>query len=317
MDRPGISSTRLLTISARVARHGLIAAECRSLTGGVPDAAGVAAATSVDAVERAAFVQQGLAVVASGESFGDLVDVVRSATFDAHRFRIDVHDPTDRSTRGTTEVAIALADVIPFGPDLKAPEHRFVVIPGESAWIFAEVIAATDAGYRRHDDKPWTTSSSLDSRFARGLVNLVPAARSMLDPCCGAGSIVLEAASLGLDARGVDWKPAMVGMTTENLAHFDYAAGVVQADSRTHEFDAVDAVVTDLPYGHAIDADEPTIRAILANCARTAPLGVFVAPADFSLWLRAAGYADVDVVTVLKRRGFTRWVHQARSTLLP
>ena len=316
MDRPAISSSRLLTISARVARHGLIAAECRSLTGGVPDAAGVATATSVDAVERAAFVQQGLAVVASGESFGDLVDAVRSATFDAHRFRIDVHDPTDRSTRGTTEVAIALADVIPFGPDLKTPEHRFVVIPGESEWIFAEVIAATNAGYRRHDDKPWTTSSSLDSRFARGLVNLMPDARSVLDPCCGAGSIVLEAASLGLDARGVDWKPAMVGMTTENLAHFDYAANVVHADSRTHEFDAVDTVVTDLPYGHAIDADEPTIRAILANCARTAPLGVFVAPADFSLWLQAVGYTDIDVVTVLKRRGFTRWVHQARSTLL-
>lgn len=283
----------------------------------MPDAAGVATATSVDGVERAAFVQQGLAVVASGESFGDLVDAVRSATFDAYRFRIDVHDPTDRSTRGTTEVAIALADVIPFGPDLNAPQHRFVVIPSESEWILAEVIAGTNAGYRRHDDKPWTTSSSLDSRFARGLVNLVPAARSVLDPCCGAGSVVLEAASLGLDARGVDWKPAMVGMTTENLAHFDYAANVVQADSRTHDFDAVEAVVTDLPYGHAIDADELTIRAILANCARTAPLGVFVAPADFSLWLQAAGYTDIDVVTVLKRRGFTRWVHQARSTLLP
>jgi hypothetical protein len=75
-------------------------------------------------------------------------------------------------------------------------------------------------------------------------------------------------------------------------------------------------VVTDLPYGHAIEADEPAIRAILANCARTAPLGVFVAPADFSLWLQAAGYTDIDVVTVLKRRGFTRWIHQARSSLV-
>jgi tRNA G10 N-methylase Trm11 len=313
------SSTRLLTISARVARHGLIAAECRSLTGGVPDAAGVATATSatgVEAVERAAFVQQGLAVIASGQSFDDLVGAVEAARFDAEGFRIDVHDPTDRSTKRTTEVAIALANVIPFGPNLGSPVHRFVVIPGDSQWVFAEVVSATDAGYRRHDDKPWTTSSSLDSRFARGLVNLVPDARSILDPCCGAGSIVLEAASLGLDARGADWKPAMVGMTTQNLAQFDYTASVVKADSGTYEFDTVDAVVTDLPYGHAIDADEPTIRAILANCARTAPLGVFVAPADFSLWLQAAGYTDIDVVTVLKRRGFTRWIHQARSSLV-
>lgn len=299
-----------------MARHGLIAAECRSLTGGVPDAAGVAPADAVDTVGRAAFVQQGVAVIASAPSLDDLVREVEAAVFDAHRFRIDVHDPTNRSATGTTEVAIALADVIPFGPDLKAPEHRFVVIPGTSQWTFGEVVSATDAGYRRHDDKPWTTSSSLDSRFARGLVNLVPDARSVLDPCCGAGSIVLEAASLGLDARGVDWKPAMVGMTRENLAHFGYVASVDQADSRSFDFDAADAVVTDLPYGHAIDADEPTIRAILANCARTAPLGVFVAPADFSIWLLAAGFIDVDVVTVLKRRGFTRWIHSARSSLL-
>jgi tRNA (guanine10-N2)-dimethyltransferase len=317
---PLSSSTRLLTISARVARHGLIGAECRSLTGGMPDTTGVATAIpakGVEGVERAAFVQQGLAVIATGQSFDELVDAVKVAEFHADRFRIDVHDPADRSTKGTTEAAIALADVIPFGPDLRAPAHRFVVIPAESEWIFAEVITTTDAGYRRHDDKPWTTSSSLDSRFARGLVNLVPDARSILDPCCGAGSIVLEAALLGLDARGVDWKPAMVGMTAENLAHFDYSASVVQADSRSSDFGVVDAVVTDLPYGHAIEADEDTIRAILANCARTAPLGVFVAPSDFSPWLTSAGYTDIEVVTVLKRRGFTRWIHQARSTLVP
>jgi len=282
----------------------------------VPDETGVATATSVGAVERAAFVQQGLRIVATGASFDALVGAVGAARFEADRFRIDVHDPTDRSTVGNTAVAIALADVVPFGPDLKSPVHRFVVIPGGPEWVFAEIISTTDAGYRRHDGKPWTTSSSLDSRFARGLVNLVPDARSVLDPCCGAGSIVLEAASLGLDARGVDWKPAMVGMTTENLAHFDYSARIDKADSRTNEFDAVDAVVTDLPYGHAIDADEPTIRAILANCARSAPRGVFVAPSDFSLWLSAAGYTDIEVVTVLKRRGFTRWIHQARSTLV-
>lgn len=304
----------LMTISARVARHGLIAAECEYLTGGRPDADGVAVATSVDLVPRAAFVQQGVRTLASAPSFDGLVAEVGRSSFEADRFRIDVHDPSGRSDRRSTELAIALADVIGFGPDLRDPLHRFVVIPRDGVWMFGEVVTRTDAGHVRHDAKPWTTSSSLDSRFSRGLVNLVPGARSLLDPCCGAGSIVLEAASLGLDVRAVDWKPAMVGMTTQNLEHYGYSADVVRADSRTHSFGSVDAIVTDLPYGHAIEADEPTIRAILTNCARSSPLGVFVAPADFSLWLAAAGYVDIDVHTVLKRRGFTRWIHRARST---
>lgn len=311
----GLSSTPLLTISARVQRHGLIAAECEWLTGGSPNADGVAAAESVDLVGRAAYLQQGVRVLARASSLHDLVAEVAATSFEADRFRIDVHDPAGRTERSSTEVAVALADVIAFGPDLKDPQHRFIVVPTEETWLFGEVTVITDAGYRQHEVKPWTTSSSLDARFSRGLVNLVPEARSILDPCCGAGSIVLEAAALGLDTRAVDWKPAMVGMTKENLAHFGYGADVAQADSRRHAFDPVDAVVTDLPYGHAIDADEPTIRSILENCARVSSLGVFVAPADFTLWLKAAGWTDISLHTVLKRRGFTRWIHRARSTV--
>lgn len=305
-------SSEWVTISARSARHGLIAAECLSLTGGVPNDDGVGPATSVDLVSRAAFVHMGLRVVTRAASFDELVQAVSGASFEADRWRVDLHDPSGRSHIGGTAAAIVMADVIDFGPDLRDPQHHFYVVPTNGEWLFAEVVAIADDGFRLHDDKPWTTSSSLDSRFARGLVNLVPHADSILDPCCGAGSIVLEAAAIGAQAFGVDWKPAMVGMTTQNLAHFGYDASIEQADSREHRQHA-DAIVTDLPYGHAIDADEATIRAILENCAELAPSGVFVAPADFSIWLEAAGYAEVEVVRVMKRRGFTRWIHMAQS----
>ena len=308
---PADQSVQTAAICARVDRHGLIAAECRSLTGGTPDEDGIADCDTIDLVARAAYVQKGLDVIASAGSFDALVAAVAAKEFPADDFRIDLHDPSGRIGRSTQEAATALADVIPFGPNLRQPRHRFIVAASADRVLFGEVVAETDASYRSHDSKPWTTSSSLDGRFARALVNLVPTARSVLDPCCGAGSIVLEAAALGLDAHGVDWKPAMVGMTRENLAHFGYAATVVHADSRLHH-QVVDAIVTDLPYGHAIEADEPTIRAILERGAELAPEAVYVARADITLWLRAAGYSEVEVCTVRKRAGFTRWVHVAR-----
>ena len=305
----------LLATCARLERSGLVAAEAAALTGGTPDTDGIAACQRTDLIERAAFVHEGVQVLATADSFDELVDQVRTlgAGLDADRFRIDAHDPSDRCTLTRIQMATALADAIPFGPDLSAPRRRFLVVPTATNFLFGDVVAEADAGYRRHDTKPWTTSSSLDSRFARGLVNLVPNARSILDPCCGAGSIVLEAASLGLEAFGVDWKTPLVGMTRENLAHFGYAGTVVQADSRTHE-QSVDAVVTDVPYGHALDSDEGEIRAIIEQCAAMAPHGVFVAPADITTWLEAAGYTDIEVHTVMKRRGFTRWIHRVRST---
>lgn len=315
MDDAGGHSTEWRAVTARAPRNGLIAAECLALTGGSPDVDGVADCDTIDRIGRAAFVHLGVEVFARATTLEQLVAGVRerwTANMDADRFRIDVHDPSGRCSSTTIEIATALADVIPFGPDLRDPLHRFLVIIGEDGFTFGAVQTEADGSYRRHDDKPWTTSSSLDSRFARALVNLVPDATSILDPCCGAGSIVLEAASLGLEAFGVDWKAALVGMTRENLAHFGYDALAVQADSRTHR-QPVDAVVTDLPYGHAIDSDEGETRAILEQSATQAPSGVFVAPADISTWLTSAGYTDVEVHTVLKRRGFTRWVHVARS----
>jgi predicted RNA methylase len=306
------SSDAFVAICARIPDHGLVAEECAALTGGRPDEEGVAPCTSIELIDRAAYVQTGLRTIASGATFDELVDAVRVARFDAHRFRIDVHDPSARLARTTQEVATALADVIPYGPDLRHPQRRFMVVADRYGLRFCLVEAVTDSGYRVHESKPWTTSSSLEPRFSRALVNLVPQARSILDPCCGAGSIGLEAASLGLQATGVDWKPAMVGMSRVNIAHYGYAAHVARADSRGLEIQA-DAIVTDLPYGHAIERDESNVRAILERGAELAPRGVYVAPHDITDWLTTAGYRDIDVHTVVKRRGFTRWIHVASS----
>ena len=300
----------LVATCVRLRGNDLIAAECRSLTGGHPDGDGVAVCRSIDEITRSAYVQLGLRVLARASSFEELVDRVLAADFEADGFRIDVHDPGGRADRPSPTMAAMLADVIPFGPDLKRPRHRLVAIVGANGYLFGEVEVSADQSYRRHDAKPWTTSSSLDSRFARALVNLVPAARSILDPCCGAGSIMLEAASLGIDVVGVDWKPAMVGMTTKNLEHFGRGVDVVRGDSRYRHHEPADAVVTDLPYGVAIEQDESTTRAIIEGAADAAPIGVYVANADISDWLRAAGYGDIEVWPVVKRPGFTRWVHR-------
>jgi tRNA G10 N-methylase Trm11 len=306
-----------VAITARGERNGLVQAEAKALTGGTPNADGVAACHRIDRIDRAAYVHRGVRIILSAPTIDELRDAVaaQANTITSDRFRIDVHDPERRSPLGRIELAILLANALEKYPDLQDPLHHFLVIIGEHNVLFGEIEAESTASYRLHDNKPWTTSSSLDGRFSRALINLVPDASSILDPCCGAGSIVVEAASLGIDAYGVDWKPALVGMTHENLAHFGYPGTVVQADSRSH-VQYADAIVTDLPYGHAIDADEGVIRAILEQCAGLAPRAVFVAPTNITNWLTDTSFGDVQVHTVMKRRGFTRWIHVAESTVV-
>ena len=107
--------------------------------------------------------------------------------------------------------------------------------------------------------------------------------------------------------------PALVGMTRQNLDALGYQGTVIQADAREH-VQTADAIVTDLPYGHALTADEATIRSILGHCATLAPVAVYVAPKAITPWLTDAGYLDVEIHRVNKRAGSSRFVHVARSS---
>ncbi|MCD6302390.1 MAG: methyltransferase domain-containing protein [Anaerolineae bacterium] len=300
-------------ICARVPGNALIATECENLAGCAPDADGVALCETVTRVPQAAYIRAGLHLLAYGATLDQLVSAVAQADFVADEFRIECWRLSTRARVPHWEGIVALADVIPFYPNLDHPQHRFVLLIRDKGLWFGEIVAECGHTYKRHDAKPCRTSASLPTRLSRALVNLVaPPARSLLDPCCGTGSILLEARSLGLQAYGADWNQRMVEMARENLAYFGYEAKVERADARTYTRTA-DALVTDLPYGRFSVTDETVIRGILERGRALAPTAVYVFEHNITDCVAAAGYAEIAVYPVLKRAGFARYVHVARS----
>lgn len=100
---------------------------------------------------------------------------------------------------------------------------------------------------------------SMDPRIARAMVNLsrVRRGKKLLDPCCGTGGILLEAASIGCKVYGVDIDAKMVEATKKNLAHYGFYGSVKQGDCRNlskvfhGRRNVFDAIVCDFPYGRA------------------------------------------------------------------
>ena len=89
-------------------------------------------------------------------------------------------------------------------------------------------------------------------RLARALVNisLVTPGQRLLDPFCGTGGIILEAALVGAVGIGSDVDPFMVTGSRRNVPSADF----VRADTTCLPFEpaSIDAVVTDLPYGQSV-----------------------------------------------------------------
>ena len=232
---------------------------------------------------------------------------------DAEAFRVEFLRLSDRIQVGKREAILAIANVLDAAPNLDAPAHRFLLAVEEDGFWFGEIVTEVDRSYAQHDAKPCRTSSSLPSRLARVLVNLVvPEARTILNPCCGTGSILLEAQAIGVTAYGIDWNPRMVTMSRQNLASFGYGAPVELGDARNWHRTG-DALVADLPYGRFLHTRQEVILGILEAGARLAPVAVYVAAKDISGWLWEAGYGEVQVLRAPKTAGFVRYIHRARS----
>lgn len=75
---------------------------------------------------------------------------------------------------------------------------------------------------RRPRKKPFFHPSAMNAKLARCMVNLAHARSNaiVLDPFCGTGTSILEAALIGCKAIGTDVQRRMILGTRKNLTHF-------------------------------------------------------------------------------------------------
>ena len=168
---------------------------------------------------------------------------------------------TNELTRKVGNVLFQNHDV-----DLITPDLTVRVLLSEKVHFFIvdHEIDRKQFDRRKVAERPFFSPISLHPRYARALINLTEAKRgdTVLDPFCGTGGIVLEAALLGMKAIGSDIDPAMVEGCRRNLEHFNVQAEVQVADigEVPSMFGKVGAIATDPPYGRAASTKKEDIE---------------------------------------------------------
>ena len=138
---------------------------------------------------------------------------------------------------------------------LKDPDLTFVCILYESKFLFGLSGFKKPSGLmapRRPRKRPIFHPSTMPPKIARCMVNLARAkpGSNFLDPFCGVGGILIEAAVIGCNVAGVDMSRRMLRGARKNLKYFGLdALGYVNGDARTPPIARVDAIATDPPYG--------------------------------------------------------------------
>ena len=129
---------------------------------------------------------------------------------------------------------------------------------------------------RKVGERPFFSPISLHPKYARALINLTGVQRggTVLDPFCGTGGIVIEAAEMGMRAMASDFDEEMVIGCQENMDFY----GLELADFETIDigdigdrFHDVDAICTDPPYGRSTKTGGEDIDHIYARAGEAIP----------------------------------------------
>jgi len=111
---------------------------------------------------------------------------------------------------------------------------------------------------REPQRKPAFHPTTLKPKLARALINLSRAGEGnvLLDPFCGAGSVLIEAGILGINTIGSDFDDEMIVRAKKNLIFYKIKKHKTLIGDATGlegilEKESVDAIATDLPYGRS------------------------------------------------------------------
>lgn len=201
-----------------------------------------------------------------------------------------------------------------------AAEVRLVLGASAHAGILGGSVDRKGMEARAVKHRPFSHPISLHPKYARAMVNLakVPLGGRILDPFCGTGGVLIEAALLGYEPLGSDIDPRMVEGSRRNLEAMGLQAGLEVADvsdaGATLE-KAPDAIVTDPPYGRSTSlhgSDElGVLEGLYSTGAEHLPPGgtlVVCLPSTDMLPPEGAGFRLSSVHPMKVHRSLTRHV---------
>ncbi len=268
-----------------------------------------------------AFIKQRLEVIVSDEDYPTLIQEIKNLDIHIEGFKVEYlvleGDPTDYANRLTKLKDIGYS--IEGNPDYYKPTIIYTLCCYQGIWCFGPMTKDKFVWYK-HNTKPRSYSNSISPNIAKALVNIATASdlkKTILDACCGVGTIMLEACFAGYQIEGCDINWKIVRNARVNLAHFKYDAIVYRSDIKDL-VKSYDTAIIDLPYNLLSQATEATTSHIIRAAAVLSNRIVIVSTTDIADLIHEAGLQLTNTCSVGKRGKtvFERrvWVCEKLST---
>lgn len=194
-----------------------------------------------------------------------------------------------------------VADCVDAEPDLDNPDVEFALLFTHETYYFGKVVHS-EAVWLHHMHKPEMYSTALSTRVARAVANIaVPQIDGVkvIDPCCGIGTVLVEAMSMGMNIKGRDMNKRVVWGSQINLRHFGYEPDV-DIGPIEEAPEGYDVAIIDMPYNLFTHISSDLQASIITNARRIARRVVIVTIESMDDKIKAAGLTPIDRGVVQK-----------------
>lgn len=262
-------------------------------------------------INRSVFIKYKIDILAQSKEFEDLVTKVRELNLATQGYKVkyyDVDDDVKVEFNEKHRLEGIIGEQIEGDVDVYKPSTIYALTYVEGSWIFGKYIK-NSGEWHKHEHKPVYYCNALPVRIARTMLNIGLGDnlnKKVVDPCCGVGTVLLEAAVLGVDIEGYDLNDKVVENAIKNIEFFGYDIKVQNKDISQIE-KKFDLAIIDLPYGILSVTSHEEIMHILKSATNITKEAVIAAVSDIREDLEEVGFKTVDYAVVPKKH-FKRYI---------
>lgn len=271
--------------------------EMRSVFGKEPEAKYLFSEKNFDP-SRSPFIKLQIKSIYVEKNLENIINKIKDdkISYDAFKVNYIKSEDGDVSYEERLKAVKEIGFVVTGFPDIHNPKIELAITKVKDKWIFGELIR-NNFKWQKHNYKPHSYSNAVPLRMARALVNIAIGDNrdlTLVDPCCGVGTVVIEALDLGINVKGYEISKPIACNARNNIEFLGYNREIITSGDMHNINEIFDVAIVDIPYGLYSPVTLQEQVDIISTSRRIARKMVIITFEDMDNLIISAGFKIVE-----------------------
>lgn len=259
---------------------------------------------------RSPFIKKCISIMYTGDTMKQIIDQILMNKMTSINYKVVYVDATGENMgfHHGRKIEYEIGYNILGEAELEKPAIIFGITKVYDKWLFGEC-ESNNSDWLLHNRKPFSYSNALKVNVSRSLVNIAVGNNlnySVVDPCCGIGTVLIEAISMQINIKGYEINPYIGNNAKANLRYFGYEDVITIGDMNDIK-SKFDVAIVDLPYGIFTQITAEEQLAIMDSTRRIADKMVIITFDDMEQQITSVGF-NVDARCTVSKGTFERHI---------